>query len=629
MLEIVPYLPYLKKSAPDAWLIRLCLMLLCLLLACAPANAEEGALSSAFSHLLPENTSAQRFNEAKFYYNELLTNSALGADKQNWLRGARNFRRVYLDEPRSDQAPACLFMLGQLHYHKYQRFHQNSDLQESINYYQDITRLFPKHALADDSWYALGQISLKVQHDPAAAARHFARIIQDYPGGDMHPEAAELMKQLSKDHNVELPPVMVGSSPLSKLNYILPVQYWSSKDYTRIVIRASGPVKYHEELLQRSARKPQRLYIDVQDSYIEPQYRQPLVIGDGLLRQVRTAQFSKDTVRVVLDIDSIDTYRIYSLPEPFRVIVDVRGKNGESDTHKRIARLQPVETSKPGVSETTTSQTPLQIERDKRKILASQQEKRRVTARHHKVVTASAEQAGPSLAQQLGLKIGRIVLDPGHGGKDPGAMANGLKEKDIVLKFAQQLKPLLEKETGCEVLLTRNSDTFVSLEERTAIANTHNADIFISLHLNAHPSPQVRGLETYYLNLSTNAEAMRVAAMENATSTNQMSDLQDILKDILQNSKIAESSRLASQVHDALVKGLSEQTNGTIPNLGIKQAPFYVLIGAQMPSILIELAFISNKEDMEKLQSTPFSTVMAKELTAGIEAYVNRSTARL
>ncbi len=234
-----------------------------------------------------------------------------------------------------------------------------------------------------------------------------------------------------------------------------------------------------------------------------------------------------------------------------------------------------------------------------------------------------------SLAQQLGLGVKKIVLDPGHGGKDPGAMAFGLKEKDIVLDVAKRLSPILKKELGCEVVLTRKDDTFISLEERTALANTNNADLFISLHINAHPSAKVRGMETYYLNLTTNAEAMRVAARENATSTHQMSELQDILSDIMKNSKIDESSRLAQQVHNSIISEADKRGFTDIKNLGVKQAPFYVLIGAQMPAILIELAFISNEKDLDNLKNPTFLEMLTKEITEGIRAYVSDTTAQL
>ncbi|WP_159441238.1 N-acetylmuramoyl-L-alanine amidase [Desulfopila aestuarii] len=603
------------------------MLLLLFLQVIIPANL---VFSSSLDKPAIEDSISQRYSEAKFYFNELLTNDTISQKVENWERGAQNFRRIYLADPQSEQAPACLFMLGQIYAYMFQRFHNVSDLDESISYYKDVARLFPENRLADDSYYAMGLLYLKGKQDPDQAAQQFSKIVQDYQSGDMHPQAAEMLKQLSTDHNVALPTVMVGNSGLSKLNYILPVKYWSSDDYTRIVIMASGPVNYREELLDGSEGKPRRLYIDFQSSYIEPQYREPLKIEDGLLQQVRTAQFSKDTVRVVLDIESIDSYRIYSLPEPFRVVVDVRGKS-VANNQKKLTKPAPVKTPDTIVAIPPATAKPIVIHPERRKVLAAEQHRGKMILKSNnsKVVALMPELLAPSLAQQLGLKVKRIVLDPGHGGKDPGALANGLQEKDIVLKFAQQLKPAIEKEIGCEVLLTRDIDTFISLEERTAIANTQNADLFISIHLNAHPSPKVRGLETYYLNLSTNAEAMRVAAMENATSTNQMSDLQDILQDIMQNSKITESSRLAEQVHGTLVAGLAQKSFGDVQNLGVKQAPFYVLIGAQMPAILMELAFISNEEDVQNLKSDAYLSAMAHEIALGVQAYVNSATAKL
>ena len=523
----------------------------------------------------------------------------------------------------ASQAAACLFMLGQIYQHIFQRFQNTSDLDESISYYEDTARLFPQNRLADDSYYAMGIIYLSEKKDPAQAARQFSKIVQEYPNGDMHPLAADMLKQLSKDHDIALPPAMVGSSQLSKLNYVLPVKYWSSDDYTRVVIVASGPVNYKEELLQQTDDKPRRLYIDFKDSYIEPQYREPVPIKDGLLQQIRTGQFSKDTVRVVLDIESIESYKTYSLPDPFRVVIDVRGKASVKDQKipsKPTPTLADIAVKDAGMVPSL---------QDQKKIPAKGESRVPKIARRQPELPA-ASSSSFTLAQQLGLGVRRIVLDPGHGGKDPGAMANGLKEKDIVLKLAKELKPLLERDLGCEVILTRDTDTFISLEERTAIANTQSADLFVSLHINAHPSSKVRGIETYFLNLSTNAEAMRVAAMENSTSTHQMSDLQDILSDILQNSKIDESSRLAQQVHSTLVTGLAgSKSYGNVQNLGVKQAPFYVLIGAQMPAILIEVAFISNDADARNLKSAKFLTSVAKEISSGIQTYVSRTTASL
>ena len=564
------------------------------------------------------------YEEAKFFYNQLQTNAHLAQARENWLKGTRNFRRIYLSSPKSELAPACLFMLGRVYSDMYDKFQNGIDLDESISYFKDTAKLFPQHRLADDAYMALAQISLEKRGNPQEAAGFLTEIVTNFPNGDMHPAAENLLKILSQKHDIPLPQVMVSSSRENKLSYVLPVKYWSSDNYTRVVIMASGPVNYKEILLEETENQPRRLYIDFNKSYIEPQYRAPVPIEDGLLRRIRTGQFSPDTVRVVLDIESINSYKIYSLPDPFRVVIDVHGER----KIEKEAQEKAVTEYRENVAEITNAPVNTSKEivvlRDNKKISPAQK-----TSPEYAKTERSPESKPLTLAQQLGLGVKKIVLDPGHGGKDPGAMAFGLKEKDIVLAVAKQLAPVLAKELGCEVILTRQDDTFLSLEERTAIANTQNADLFISLHINAHSSAKVRGLETYYLNLTTNAEAMRVAARENATSTHQMSDLQDILSDIMKNSKINESSRLAQMVHNSVIGRSGKKGNWDIKDLGVKQAPFYVLIGAQMPAILIELAFISNEQDGKNLSNPSFVKMLAQEITHGVRAYVSDTTAQL
>ena len=568
------------------------------------------------------------YDEAKFYYNQLQTNPNISASRDNWLKGTRNFRRIYLSNPKSEIAPSCLFMLGRIYGEMHERFQNGLDLDESIAYFKEITKLFPQHRLADDAFLALGQLYLDKKNNPKQAADYLSEIVTNYSNGDMHPDAENLLKVLSLEHDIALPKIMVSSSRDNKLSYVLPVKYWSSDNYTRVVIMASGPVNYKEILLEETENTPRRLYLDFKKSYIEPQYRAPVPIEDGLLKRIRTGQFSPDTVRVVLDIESIGSYKIYSLPDPFRVVIDVRGEKFSKDSPKPMSPASTHTTvkteKKPAKHIEAESTGDVAVLRDNKKVAVNMK-----PASEPAKIEALPNIKPLSLAQQLGLGVKKIVLDPGHGGKDPGAMAFGLKEKDIVLDIAKRLAPVLKKELGYEVVLTRKDDTFISLEERTAMANTNNADLFISLHINAHPSAKVRGMETYYLNLTTNAEAMRVAARENATSTHQMSELQDILSDIMKNSKIDESSRLAQQVHNSILSEADKKGFAEIKNLGVKQAPFYVLIGAQMPAILIELAFISNEKDVDNLKNQTFLEMLTKEISEGIRAYVSDTTAQL
>ena len=605
----------------------------------------------------------KHYQQAKFFYNQLQTTSTLGSSRENWLKGAGNFRRLYLAEPKSELAPSCLFMLGRTYHDMFKKFGKGIDLGEAISYYRDVDALFPGNRLADDALYAVGTILLEDVSDPRRAAKAYQKIVSEYPEGDMRSQAETRLKILSKDFDIPLPKIMIGSAQLMKLTNVLPVKYWSSRDYTRVVIKTSGPVAYREVLLEKIGNQPRRLYIDFKDSYIEPRYRSPVPIEDGLLKRIRTGQFSPDTVRVVLDIESISNYKIFSLPDPFRVVIDVRGTEKQKLAKDQASPFTPpktamvAKTTPPaggGVHPPRTTVAPSAsagpeapaaplvtdpaglVPPEQQKpadaqgpiIVLKEKKKASVNGSTIQPKVMNVDSQGLSLAQQLGLGVSTIVIDPGHGGKDPGAIAFGMKEKDIVLRVGQRLAEKLRQDLDATVILTRTSDQYLPLEERTAIANTNDADLFISLHINAHPSPQVKGFETYFLNLSTNEEAMRVAARENATSTHQMSDLQDILSDIMQNSKINESSRLAQQVHNSIVAELSQPPFG-LKNMGVKQAPFYVLIGAEMPSILIELAFISNPDDAKLLADDAFIDELAGNISSGILQYVNTNTAQL
>ena len=578
---------------------------------------------------------SQMYDQSKFYFNQLENNTILARSRDNWLKGTRNFRKVYLLNPKSEYAPGCLYMLGTMYLKMYERFNLGIDLDESLAYYKDTSRLFPEHSLADDALYAESQIYFQLKKDPKKASSTLEKILSQYPKGDMHPNAAEKLKILSKDFDLPLPRTLVGNAHSNQLTTIHPVKFWSSPDYARIVIMADNPVTYSEHVLRKQSENPQNLYIDFNSSYTAPELRRKISVQEGLLKQLRVDQVRTDTVRVHLDVKSIGTYKIFSLPNPFRIIIDVHGqKDVASSSLKSSALVKPTIAQS---AEQANAEKPLDSQHLEKQppqpISIKKSNKKRIVQRPAlpppENPSPSDKEPKLSLAQQLGLGVRKIVLDPGHGGKDPGATANQMFEKDIVLKIAQKLQPKLQQLLKCEVILTRNDDSYLSLEERTAIANTEEADLFVSIHLNAHPSEDSRGLETYFLNLSTNAEAMRVAAMENATSTHQINDLEGILSDILKNSKIDESSRLAERVHSTMLSGLNGKQFGEIKNLGVKQAPFYVLIGAQMPSILLEIAFISNKDEAENLKNPYYLETVASEIANGISAYVKTNTASL
>ncbi len=360
------------------------------------------------------------------------------------------------------------------------------------------------------------------------------------------------------------------------------IRHWSTPTYTRVVLSLERPVPYTTNLIKKdpSHHKPQRLYLNFKGARLTPGIEDTVPIGDGLLQRARAGQYTKDTVRLVLDIKKLASYKVFTLDNPFRVVVDCFGPLDKYDKAKAS------------------------------------------TKGARKVKRGRAKEKPPEvgLAAALGLTVRRIVLDPGHGGTDPGASWKGLHEKDLVLDICKRAAPKLRKLLGAEVLLTRTSDRFLPLEDRTAYANTHEADLFVSVHLNAAASHRLSGLETYFLNLASDEESMRVAARENATTTRSISDLQVILNDLMLNSKINESNRLARALHKTMLTSVRKSYQ--VRDLKVKQAPFYVLIGARMPAVLCELGFITNPDEHQRLGSPRYRDFLADCLAQGIAAYV-------
>jgi N-acetylmuramoyl-L-alanine amidase len=542
------------------------------------------------------------YYQAKQYSREVTGSPALAGERQNWLTAITNFRKIYLADQTHQLAPSCLFMMARLYRTMYGTFKNPLDLSEATAYYEDIVALYAHNRLADDALFAVADIYLAERHAPDKAARLFTRLLRIYPDGDMAPAAAAALAKISGAAPAKAPvrltagkktPITqataIAPSPGSPKASLKPLRYWSNDNYTRVVIETSNPVKYRENLLKKTANAPRRLYIDLENCRIAPELRDPIPINDGLLKRVRSGQFAPDITRVVLDTQSLSDYKIFSLQDPFRIVIDLKGQN----------------------SGATQAEPPA--------VLLNAGAKSAVEAAAQ---TTVARGTPPSLAQQLGLGIKRIILDPGHGGKDSGACGkDGVMEKDIVLKVALQLARKLREKLGCEVIMTRTSDVFIPLEERTAIANSKEGDLFISIHVNAAPNHKARGIETYILDLARSKNAMELAARENSTSTSQISNLQNILLDLIRNSKKSESIKLAEYVQDHMVNGLRPRY--PIKNLGVKQAPFVVLVGAQMPAILTEIAFLSNPTEAKWLQSADYIDKVSDQLLAGISGYTN------
>lgn len=631
----IPYLMIQNLLLPRKYSFIFSLFLLLLTLLNSPDTlvAEENSFTSHLS------ATELRYKKAKDYYYQLRRDKNIQDNRQNWIEGTSDFRQIYLDDTKGELAANCLFMLATMHYRMYLRFHTQADMDEAITYYSDVWLRFPDNTLADDAIFWTAEIYRLHKNKPEQAAQLYSKQIKRYPDGDKYAQALNRLREINVTDKIPDSKVLISPSADSDLTKVLPIQYWSSDDYTRIVIRSSGPVTHTSKLLEKTAHQPRKLFIDFAHSSIDKQYTASIPVKDGLLQKIQSEQLDPDTVRIALDLESISTYKIFSLNDPFRVIVDVHGQQKVLSTSKTPPQLKqerveltqkkiPAQTNSPTSNTSTTAEPQEQyVEQNEPFIVLNENNKRKPGTKssgENKTI-----QTELSLAQQLGLGVRRIVIDPGHGGKDPGAMGFGLKEKEIALNVALKTADQLQSIYKYEVIMTRDNDRSLPLEERIAIANTRKADLFVSIHVNAHPNTTTSGVETFYLNLATNTEAMRVAALENATTTMNISDLQDILTDLMQNSKIQESSVLAKYVQSRLVSGLRENRYSTT-DLGVKQAPFYVLIGAEMPAVLAEISFISNPQDAKRLRQEKYLEEIARQIAAGIAGYVDhQATAAL
>lgn len=385
------------------------------------------------------------------------------------------------------------------------------------------------------------------------------------------------------------------------------IRHTSSQSYTRVTMELSAEVPYEIHFLKEDAshQLPPRLYVDLRETRLGMDSTQPIVVQDRLLRGVRVGQFAPGVVRVVLDLTSVSSHRAFLLPDPYRLVVDI---NASADGPETAALVKP-------------RGLPRAIENPVRKCGDECSEPRGALPQSHGPKSLVRGLPPPPKPKAPAPGLRKIVLDPGHGGKDPGAIGiGGVAEKDIVLSLAKKLAKKLRQELGVEVVLTRQDDTFIPLEDRTAIANAEEADLFVSLHVNASPNANLRGIETYYLDNTNDEASIRLAARENATSRRNISDLQFILSDLTQNSKLEDSITLAHRIHSSLVSHMGRRYR-SLKDLGVKKALFYVLVGARMPSVLLETFFITNKQDGQTLAREANQDAIVEGLFSGIKKY--------
>ena len=552
-------------------------------------------------------TPQELFERAETLYRQLEVVDPAGRES-SWLLVADAFNDVVARYPDSPLASEALWRMSWI-YGRQGRAGDEAAAQRQLLIYRDLVQRYPSSPHAPE---ALLRLAVGAEDEGGArAASLYARLLQQYPGTPQaslarnrlaevrraNPALAEVVDASPKadsgaaasarprrdktpppPEREEPPPSAELAADLAGLAMLTGVRHYSDKTHTRVVLDLDRAVSYSTG----EAKTPARLFIDLQgvekpellDGAKVAGREQVIPIAGGAVSQLRVGLNRPGVVRVVMDFAGDPRYTLFTLDrdnEPYRIVIDV-----------------PTATV---ASRVNDSRRP-------------------------------PETRGDSITQQLGLGVRRIVLDPGHGGTDPGAIGRtGVTEKQITLELSKALASRL-RASGYEVQLTRETDTTVSLEDRTAVANRVDADLFISVHVNSARNRKLRGFETYYLNLANDPTAAETAARENAAGGGSLGDLSETLEQIVKNEFQSESGSLARSIQDSLVMQVSKNYQN-VRDLGVKTAPFFVLVGAEMPAVLIEASFVSNEEEEAWLKSSAYRSSVAEAIEIGLQSYVD------
>jgi N-acetylmuramoyl-L-alanine amidase len=672
--------------------------------------------------------------------------------RRDYQRVADGYRKVYYVAPASSKADASVIAVAEILAAMGRQFEPGEkDLRSAIREYEFLRREYPGSKYRFQALFTIGQIYAEDLGDDAAARKTFEEFLRRYPRQSLAREAKQALAELDQPKPSKkpveearagpadtpaTPATELASQPVPKkpgLPMVTGIRHWSTPDYTRVAIDVDREVKYEVGRVP----DPDRIFFDLPDTKLASVLvGKSFEVEDGFLKKIRVAQYQPGYTRVVFEVADVSDYSAFLLPNPYRLIIDIHGRQPHSKTqvaqlgkptasdeeqagpsgrkvenaakssrdsnakqnaapktasgddratvaalptrstsaattessnppHRKVVvdendevstdDLPPAMASsaKPPAAKATTPPTVARAVNPNDPLfsgpgdstgpelkattepttaptavaIAPRAKARKKTSKVAASDVPSTHEAEPtsagdrSLTRALGLKIGRIVVDAGHGGHDTGTIGpNGIMEKDLVLDVALRLGRLLETRLGADVIYTRDDDTFIPLETRTAVANEHQADLFISVHANSSPDPSARGVETYYLNFTSDPGALEVAARENAVSQKSIFELQDLVKKITLKEKIEESRELASDVQQSLYGGLASKRS-TLRDRGVKKAPFVVLIGANMPSILAEISFVSNPTDAAKLETPEYREKIAESLYKGIAKY--------
>jgi N-acetylmuramoyl-L-alanine amidase len=588
----------------------------------------------------PARPDAALYKEAQEAASALRSSAKRQGKRLEWEKVVVRYRRIVARYPQSAYSDDALLAIGDLYRQMATRFKSRAYADDAVDAYGTLVANYPSSRKGEPALYAVFDIA-RERGDRKKVSEAAHGYLDAFPDG---PRASEMKVALRRETRTRGGPAPFPSAlPPPGLARVYDLRFWSGESSTRVVLDVEKQVRIRHDRI----KDPDRLWIDLEGTRLHPNLsHRTFPVGDGLLEKVRIGQNRDDVVRVVLDFRDVKDHSIFYLDNPTRLVIDVRGAPrpmmaNRSEPPAASPAPAPAATPAAAAEEGHATEEPLPSRRLPASLPAGtgSSTRRAASSPTAPEPDAPAAPAPPranragsySLARQLGLGARRIVIDAGHGGHDPGSLGPaGLQEKELVLDVALRLSKLVRQELGAEVILTRSSDVFVPLEERTAIANSKGADLFLSIHANSSRSQRARGIETYFLNFAADAHAEAVAARENAISPATLKDLQNLVKAIALNSKVDESRDFAATVQEAMVSNLRPRYP-EVQDRGVRTAPFYVLIGANMPSILAEVAFISHPDEAKLLRGREYREQIASSLLEGVRGYLdalNRTPAR-
>jgi N-acetylmuramoyl-L-alanine amidase len=624
-----------------------------------------------------------QFNKAESQRETLNGHSEQARSRREYQTVISSYRRIVLEAPTSSKADGSAFAVANLTAEMGRHFKDDMALYSAVREYKFLRREYPGSKHRVEALLAIGEIYKNDLGDEADARATFEEFLRRYRHSDLEKEAqAELatLKPDSDDHdpsqtiadkNADNEKADKGQSSRAdtrtsveksasehdtrdKMVRVNSIEHKSAADYTRITVDLAQDVQFESQRIDH----PDRIFFDLKNArLVSKLIGSSVIVDDGRVKKIRVAQYKPGRARIVIETAGRADYNASLVLNPPRLVIDVHGNSvakqsgcentgsdedcaqSANEADGRVIRATEktagaglLSAPKKVIVEADSNDPPAEADEAAPVVKVEKSTKLTKPLRRGKTQTASAKplrEAQPtsdgdrSLIRTLGLRIGKIVIDPGHGGHDTGTIGpDGLLEKDLVLDVSKRLGKLLAARLGAEVAFTRRDDTFIPLETRTSIANQEQADLFVSVHANSSRDPDARGVETYYLNFTSSPEALEVAARENSASDKSIHELQDLVKKIALKEKIEESREFASDVQGALHSGLAARNPGE-RNRGVKKAPFVVLIGANMPSILAEISFLSNPADERRLRTPEYRQRIAESLYRGIARYVD------